>query len=63
MRRFYEQTLCILHKFLLANQDLHHGLLAWHSVHNVIKFSSESDPEWLRNSLWCTSRFDMEPQD
>jgi hypothetical protein len=28
MRRFYEQTLCILHKFLLANQDLHHGLLA-----------------------------------
>ncbi len=29
MRRFYEQTLCILHKFLLANQDLHHGLLGF----------------------------------
>ncbi len=21
---------------------------------SVIKFSSESSPEWLRNSLWCT---------
>jgi hypothetical protein len=27
MRRFYEQTLCILQKFLLTNPDLHHGLL------------------------------------
>ena len=27
-------------------------------AHSVIKFSSESAPEWLRNSLWCTSRFD-----
>ena len=25
-------------------------------MHSVIKFSSESDPEWLRNFLWCTSR-------
>jgi hypothetical protein len=29
MRRFYEQTLCILQKFLLTNPDLHHGLLAF----------------------------------
>ena len=27
MRRFYEQTLWILQKFLLTNPDLHHGLL------------------------------------
>ena len=25
---------------------------AWHVAHSVIKFSSESSPEWLRNSLW-----------
>jgi hypothetical protein len=29
----------------------------------VIKFSSEYAPEWLRNSLWYTSRFDVVPQD
>ena len=23
------------------------------------RVSSESAPEWLRNSLWCTSRFDI----
>ena len=27
----------------------------------VIEFSSESDREWLRNSLWCTSGFDIAP--
>jgi hypothetical protein len=37
--------------------------LVWHAVHSVIKFSSESAPEWLRNFLWCTSRFDIVPQD
>jgi len=36
---------------------------AWHAAQNVIKFSSVSAPEWLRNSLWCTSRFDIVPQD
>ena len=24
----------------------------------MIRFSAESSPEWLRNSLWWTSRFD-----
>jgi hypothetical protein len=37
MRRFYEQTLCILHKFLLANQDLHHGLLAVDKVADKLR--------------------------
>jgi hypothetical protein len=37
--------------------------MAWQAVHSVIKFSSASAPEWLRNSLWCTSRLDIEPQD
>jgi hypothetical protein len=37
--------------------------LAWHAAQSVIKFSSESAPEWLRNSWWCTSRFDIAPQD
>jgi hypothetical protein len=32
-------------------------------VHSVIKFSYESVPEWLRNSLWCASRFDIVPHD
>lgn len=31
---------------------------AAHAVHTVIRFSSESSPEWLRNSLWWTSKFD-----
>ena len=37
--------------------------MAWQAVHSVIKFSSASGPEWLRNSLWCTSRFVIVPQD
>lgn len=28
----------------------------------MIKFSSESAPEWVRNCLWWTSRFDIVPQ-
>jgi hypothetical protein len=36
---------------------------AWHSVQRVIRFSSESIPDWLRNCLWCTSRWDMVPHD
>ncbi len=35
--------------------------LAWHGAHSVIKFSSASAPEWLRNSVWCSSRFDIVP--
>ncbi len=31
----------------------------WHAAHSVIKFSNASAPEWLRNSLWCTSKFDI----
>ncbi len=41
------------------NDELWRGM----TVHSVIKFSSVSFPEWLRNSLWCTSRFDILPQD
>jgi hypothetical protein len=37
--------------------------LVWHGAHSVTKFSSVSAPEWLRNSLWCTSRFDIVPHD
>lgn len=29
----------------------------------MIRFSSESWPEWLRNCLWCTSRLGIAPQD
>jgi hypothetical protein len=36
--------------------------VAWHAVHSVIKFSSESAPEWLRNSLWWTSRLVAAPR-
>ena len=39
---------------------MHSGVAA---VQSVIKISSESDSKWLRNSLWCTSRFDIVPQD
>jgi hypothetical protein len=35
----------------------------WHEEQSVIKFSSASAPEWLRNSWWCTSRLDMAPHD
>jgi len=30
--------------------------------HKVMRFGSESSPEWLGNTLWCTSRFDTAPQ-
>ena len=40
MRRFYEQTLWILQKFLLANPDLHHGLLGLF-VRDWMRFASE----------------------
>jgi hypothetical protein len=36
---------------------------AWQAVQSVIRFSSASSPEWLRNCLWWASRFDMVPQD
>lgn len=32
MSRFYKQNLCILQKFLLANPDLHHGLLGYIAI-------------------------------
>ena len=35
--------------------------IEWHSTHRVIRFSSESAPLWLLNSLWWTSRFDLLP--
>ena len=35
----------------------------WQSPHSVIKFPSESSPEWMRNCLWWISRFDIVPQD
>jgi hypothetical protein len=46
MRRFYEQTLCILHKFLLANQDLHHGLLGvqMYFLAHLIELSKRLQP-------------------
>ncbi len=33
------------------------------ALHSAIRFSSESPPDWLRNSLWWTSRLDIEPHD
>jgi hypothetical protein len=37
---------------------LQRWILAWQFTDSVIKFFSESGPEWLRSSLWWTSRFD-----
>jgi hypothetical protein len=34
---------------------------SWHSQHRVIRFSSTSSPDRLRNFLWCTSRLHIAP--
>jgi transposase len=69
MRRFYEQTLCILHKFLLANQDLHHGLLgyetslwtSWRVAHLIeqecgVKYHPSQAWRILRQLGWSCQR-------
>jgi hypothetical protein len=30
-------------------------------MQSVMRFASESSPEWLRSFMWCTSRFDIVP--
>ena len=36
---------------------------AWQEAQSVIRFCSESSPEWLRNFVWWISRVNIAPHD